>query len=160
MTLVDDLGAAVVGAVGTNVATFSPALSTAADIEYAADGRQTIPQGNDTRAYVIPNDPIVEGGGEYAESTFTNFGFDVIFDIAATNESQEQIAAVHNGMLSTFSDAGANFFAAFTDTGSNRLGGSGRVTIESSATEIQDDVDRPRITYTLAVRMWHTVPLS
>lgn len=160
MSLVDDLATAIVDAVDADISDFAPALEGAGRIEYVRDGNQKIPAGGKGRARVVANDPLVEDGSEYAESQLTNFGFDVVFDLAATNTPRSHLAAVQEGMLSTFSDGGAKLFAAFTDSGSNRLGGSGRVTIGAAQTEDGESPSRPKVTYTVEIRLWHKLPLT
>ena len=160
MSLISDIADAVVDAIDTNIASFSPALGGTGRVQYARDGLQTIPAGNQGRAYVIVNEPIPEGGDEYTDSQLMNFSIDVVFDIAGTNAASEHLAAGHVGMISTFADGGANFRAEFGTTNANIPGNNGRVSIESSQIEPSEDPARPRVRYTLSFRAWHTVPLT
>lgn len=158
MSLLSDIADAVVAAIETGIADFSPAL-LAGRTEYARDGLQVIPPGNAGRAWVIMNEPQAEGGDEYTDSQLTNFSIDVVFDIAGTNKASEHLAAINVGMISTFADGGANFRTEF-GTNANVPGDNGRLSIESSQIELSEDVARPRVRYTLSYRVWHTVPLT
>lgn len=100
---------------------------------------------------------------QHEASARTAFKFSVHITLADLRGAADALAMASTGLGNVMADRGAGIFTTyFTDTGSNRLGGSG----EWTATEftpvpldVLTDPDRPEIVAEVTCDLWHVVPL-
>lgn len=158
--LINDLGNAIKSAITAASARFTTLGNTGGTlhVEYADAEAVTFPAGAAGRCLVSFVD--AQHTQVYAESGETTFRFLLSFDLVDVMGSAKARAVTTQAVWSTFGDRGAEMWAQFTDNGSNRLGKSGVVLIDSISASVDGSSDRPVVEAVLAVSLWHKLPLA
>lgn len=100
----------------------------------------------------------------YSASARTAFSFELRVGLVDTRGAASALGTAQMGLSNALADKGAALFTSyFTDTGSNRLGGSGEWRVADVAVvplEALPDPDRPEIVAVVVCELWHKVPLT
>lgn len=169
VNLIDDISTGVVDTMLANptfINTFiGDQTSQGLKVEYARDKNSGFLKGVNGLCTVYPADPDGELP-KYGGSAFMVYRIACVFDIIEAKDDTSVIpmkkSLVQQAMISLFHDDGIEFFENFVDSGSNVLGGSGKVTLVS----VEETPGAGRgpanvvIESALAVSFWHKVPLT
>jgi hypothetical protein len=166
VNFVDDLVNAAIALVVANSAVFGLSLGEDTDesapkIEYARDGLAGYVEGVGGTCKVYPEESAPADLAQlYTGSAWGSWVLTMEFDLIESKEKAKVKSRVMQAMQTLFGDRGAQFFASLTDAGSNRLGGSGVLSlgeiIEGSPGRGPANV---KLTARLEVGCWHVQPL-
>jgi len=159
--LQDDIGAAIVTTIQSASTRFSCVAAPGGTlaVEYAAQ-EVNYNRGSYGRVLVSPEPVEPVAGNNYDESAQSVFPFSIYFDGVDVRDGSNARSVAYQALIGTFGDRGAELWGNFVDNGSNRLGGSGFVSL-GDITEIPTgDPDRPSVRARLNVSVWHIVPLA
>ncbi len=156
-----DLGNAIAATIAAASSAFTALGSTGATLHVEYRGQPNrYGDGRLGKCLVRPAQPSAVPGGDYAESGLTSFVFELEFSLLDRRSGGNARDVIHQAVHSTFRARGASLWAQFTDNGSNRLGGSGTVVVGDVSESTPEDADRPVFVVSLAVTLWHKVPLA
>jgi hypothetical protein len=158
--LIQDLGGAIKTTIQNASARFSALDSPGGTllVEYT-DDEPTASIAGRSRCVISPLDHDPIPGTQYDESMQTVFRFELRFELHDRKNGASARSVIQQALYGTFGDRGAEMFGNFTDNGSNRLGGSGVVSIGPVVSD-NEGIDNPVIVAELIVSMWHIVPMA
>jgi hypothetical protein len=163
--LIDDFGNALKTTI-SNASSLFTALGGPGGtlaVEYKPESETQYPPGAYGRCLVtLPEDdsemdPIE--GTDYDESCQSLFNFDLQFDLRSVKKKQDHRAIIAQAVHGAFRDRGADFFANFTDNGSN-IPAKGIRLFVGRTTQDQNVIDGSRFRTRVSVLAWHRVPLA
>lgn len=162
--IVNDLVAGIVTTIEMNSGYFAILgvyATGSLKVEYAREGQEAFIRGSSGTCQVYPEDVLQDSTNVYEDTAISAFVFKLNFDVLEIKGGLRAKAVVQHGLLSIFGDGGDEFFANFTDSGSNVLGKSGQVEI-SSVTEGSGQRGPANVFLEalLTITLCHQVPLS
>lgn len=159
--LQDDIGAAIVATIVAASARFTVVAAPQGTLAVEYAGQEVnYNAGSYGKVLVRPEPVEAVPGTDYDESAQSVFPFSILFDGLDVKDAVNARSVITQAIHATFRDRGADLWANFTDNGSNRLGGSGRVEIGEVVEVPSRDPDRPGIQARINVTVWHIVPLA
>lgn len=158
MSFANDLTDAVVLAIQNAGSDFGAALGASPNgyrVEASFGSDVTLGR-DESLVQVVPVGVTSAGGDEFADSQLDSYDYELRCILSAQNRDRPYVNEIYSAMSGVFNDGGAAVFAQLTDTGSNRLGASGRVTMNSAQLTLEES-GHPTVLVSVTITVWHTV---
>jgi len=154
MGLPSEIGKAIVKAIQAKAAAWSAlgVTGTTLHAEYTdLSVREWVP-GNAGRVIVrLAGTEVLQA---HEASALVAYTYDVQIDTTDINSAADARGSLLMALTATLGNEGDAVWPLVVDTDNDRLGGSGRLTVEQSTLIQSEDVDRPMDLATLRVEIW------
>jgi hypothetical protein len=132
-------------------------------VEYSRSGQERNLKGLFGRCSIyIEESQGFEPSVQFEESALSSWSLIFRFDLIESRDLPKAKSRVLQAMQSIFGDGGTAYFAQLVDSGSNRLGGSGRAVL-GQIIEVpaeQRGMANARVDALVEVSCWHKLPMT